>query len=289
MGNLCKSPTSLLDDDIIKTKESKSLIKNNSNNNLNTPLSSGNTRYNNKDIKQIDLIEQQNNNEEEEKKMKESNNNIYNNNIKEDRNDEIERLIEGNDEEKNLSILNDNIYNKKVFELINKIRENPSSYANTIEESIKYIQTKKERIKDSSGEEREITKIIFKKKLKVALTKGEIAFKEAANILRNIIPVEPLIFNKDILIPLPENEEDIKNPYFLRNNGGKMKENTSLEIYFKDLIKDPEISVLLMIVDDNGKNAGKKRNCLLSSNYKYISINSKFIGKTFIAYYSFSK
>ena len=289
MGNLCKSPTSFLDNDVIKTKESKSLIKNNSNNNINTPLSSGNTRYNNNEIKQNDLIEQQNNNEEEEEKMKESNNNIYNNNIKEDRNDEIERLIEGYDEEKNLSILNDNIYNKKVFELINKIRENPSSYANIIEESIKYIQTKKERIKDSSGEEREITKIIFKKKLKVALTKGEIAFKEAANILRNIIPVEPLIFNKDILIPLPENEEDIKNPYFLRNNGEKVKENTSLEIYFKDLIKDPEISVLLMIVDDNGKNAGKKRNCLLSPNYKYISINSKFIGKTFIAYYSFSK
>ena len=289
MGNLCKSPTTFLDNDIIKTKESKSLIKNNSNNNINTPLSSGNTRYNNNEIKQNDLIEQQNNNEEEEEKMKESNNNIYNNNIKEDRNDEIERLIEGYDEEKNLSILNDNIYNKKVFELINKIRENPSSYANIIEESIKYIQTKKERIKDSSGEEREITKIIFKKKLKVALTKGEIAFKEAANILRNIIPVEPLIFNKDILIPLPENEEDIKNPYFLRNNGEKAKENTSLEIYFKDLIKDPEISVLLMIVDDNGKNSGKKRYCLLNDKYKYISINSKFIDKSFIAYFSFAK
>ncbi len=289
MGNLCKPPETLLENEIIKTKETRSIIKNNSNNNITTPLSSGNTRYNNNDIKQNDLTEQQNNNEKEEEKMKESNNNINNGNIKEDRNDQIERLIEGNDEEKNLSILNDNKYNKKVFELINKIRENPSSYANIIEESIKYIQTKKERIKDSSGEEREITKIIFKKKLKVALTKGEIAFKEAANILRNINPVEPLIFNTDILIPLPENEEDIKNPYFLRNNGEKVKENTSLEIYFKDLIKDPETSVLLMIVDDNGKNAGKKRNCLLSPNYKYISINSKFIGKTFIAYYSFSK
>ena len=44
-----------------------------------------------------------------------------------------------------------------------------------------------------------------------------------------------------------------------------------------------------MIVDDSHKNAGKKRECILSPEYKYIGINSKFIGKTFIAYFSFGK
>ncbi len=44
-----------------------------------------------------------------------------------------------------------------------------------------------------------------------------------------------------------------------------------------------------MIVDDNGKNSGKKRYCLLNDEYKYIGINSKFIDKNFIAYFSFAK
>ena len=44
-----------------------------------------------------------------------------------------------------------------------------------------------------------------------------------------------------------------------------------------------------MIVDDNGKNSAKKRKALLNKNYKYIGISFRFIRKTFIAYYSFSK
>ena len=103
-------------------------------------------------------------------------------------------------------------------------------------------------------------------------------------------PVRPLIFSEDILINLPETKEEIKDVNFLKNQAEKKKENaSSLEIYFKDLIKDPYISVLLMIVDDSHKNAGKKRECILSPEYKYIGINSKFIGKTFIAYFSFGK
>ena len=41
-------------------------------------------------------------------------------------------------------------------------------------------------------------KIIYKKKVKVALTKGEPAFKEAAQILRNMQPLEPLIFKNGL-------------------------------------------------------------------------------------------
>ena len=54
-------------------------------------------------------------------------------------------------------------------------------------------------------------------------------------------------------------------------------------------LKIPEISGLLMIVDDTNKNAGKKRKALLNKELKYIGVNSKFIGKTFVAYFSFSK
>ena len=44
-----------------------------------------------------------------------------------------------------------------------------------------------------------------------------------------------------------------------------------------------------MIVDDNYKNAGRKRESILNKDYKYIGISSKLFGKAFIAYFTFSK
>ena len=41
----------------------------------------------------------------------------------------------------------------------------------------------------------------------------------------------------------------------------------------------PEVSALLMIVDDGEKNARRKRNTVLNKNFKYIGIKSKFVEK----------
>ena len=40
---------------------------------------------------------------------------------------------------------------------------------------------------------------------------------------------------------------------------------------------------------DNKKNDLKKRNAILNPDFKFIGINCRFIGKTFIAYLGFSK
>ncbi len=55
------------------------------------------------------------------------------------------------------------------------------------------------------------------------------------------------------------------------------------------MIKNPEIAVLLLIVDDSINNPGAKRNAILNPNFRKIGINSKFIGSTFVSYFSFSK
>ena len=44
-----------------------------------------------------------------------------------------------------------------------------------------------------------------------------------------------------------------------------------------------------MIVDDTKNNSGFKRNYLLNPEFKFIGIDSKFIEKKFVAYFSFSK
>ena len=193
----------------------------------------------------------------------------------------------GRDEEYNEKINEDKNtkyadYPEKMLELINKIREDPVSYADIIEESIQNI------IENQDDEETK-PKIIYKKKVKVALTRGEPAFREAAEKLRNMEPLRPLEFKNEICVPLPDNENDIKDSSYLKEQVKILRESTNIDVFFKDLIKLPEVSVLLMIVDDGEKNAGRKRNAVLNKNFKYIGINSKFVGKTFIAYFTFSK
>ena len=174
-------------------------------------------------------------------------------------------------------------YPEKMLSLINKIREDPVSYADVIEESIQNI------IEEQDKDDETKTRIIYKKKVKVALNRGEPAFREAAEELRNMYSLPPLELKNDICVPLPEEEDEIKDSSYLREQVKILRATTNIDVFFKDLIKVPEVSALLMIVDDSGKNPGKKRQAVLNREFKYIGISSKFIGRTFIAYFAFSK
>jgi hypothetical protein len=174
-------------------------------------------------------------------------------------------------------------YPEKIVELINNIREDPIGYADIIEESIKNI------IEEEDKNDPTNIRLIYKKKVKVALNRGESAFREAAEMLRSLNPLPPLEFSHEKCIPLPDTEEELKDPTFLREQVKQIRTQTQRDVFFKDLIKIPEVSGLLMIVDDTNKNAGKKRLALLNKDLKYVGVTSKFIGKTFIAYFAFSK
>ena len=173
-------------------------------------------------------------------------------------------------------------YPKKMLELINKIRANPSSYADIVLNGINNIV-----INQDFDETK--PKIIYKNKVKVALSKGEQAFHEAAEILKEMQPLAPLEFKDEICVPVPETEEELNDHSYLKKQINIIQENNNIDLFFKDLVKLPEVSTLLMIVDDNEKNPGKKRNALLNEEFKYIGISNKFIGKKFIAYFTFSK
>ena len=191
-----------------------------------------------------------------------------------------EDYLEKLNEEKNAKYAE---YPDKMLEIINKIRENPAAYADVIEDSIKYI------IEVPDKEDETKSRLVFKKKVKVALNKGESAFHEAAEILRQMEPMAPLEFNGNICIPLPQDEEELRDPNYLKEQVKTMKEDNNIDLFFKDLIKLPDVSALLMVVDDSVKNSGRKRQAILNKDFKYIGINSHFVGKTFLAYFAFSK
>ena len=182
--------------------------------------------------------------------------------------------------------LTKNIFNKRVFEIINKIRMNPIAYSQFIVENIKNISIENcEETNEKTGMKEVKQVIIFKKKVKVKLFKGEDEFIEAAKLLTKMSPMEPLQFNEDIIMPIPDSFEVMNDIDFIKNKIIK----SNINIFFKSNIKNPEIAVLLMIVDDNESSEKKKRNAILNKEFKYIGIDSKFINNKFVSYFTFSK
>ena len=158
----------------------------------------------------------------------------------------------------NLKITN---YVKKVFCLFNKIRTNPPQFADYVISSQQYIK----EVDD---------KIIFDHKIKVALNEGKKMFLDCAEYLRNLSPMEELIFSDDIVLECPTDPNSIKDINYFKQKVIEKKENQGILAYFKDSISIPEISVLLIIVDDSIKNAKKKRETVLNPKFKYIGISS---------------
>ena len=102
-------------------------------------------------------------------------------------------------------------------------------------------------------------------------------FQDCVNYLKNLQPMEELIFCDDIVLECPKDEKNIKDINFFKEKVLEKKEKCGIEAYFKDSIRIPEISVLLMLVDDSAKNPRKKRETLLNPKYKYIGISSSDI------------
>jgi len=168
-------------------------------------------------------------------------------------------------------------FSKYIYEYINKIRADPQSFIPNIEEAKKYITRNKNN------------KLIYKKNIKVTLSQGMLAFEEAISILKICKPMDKLIFDPNLVVKLPENEEDILDKNYFKNEIKKMIHNgTPIHSYWRDIIKEKETSFLMMIIDDTGLKAGLKRKDILDPNMKYIGICSTNIGKHFVCFLTFS-
>jgi hypothetical protein len=161
-----------------------------------------------------------------------------------------------------------------IFNEINKIRSNPKDYINT------FIKAKENIITDSKN------RLIYKKNnIKVALFRGSPAFDETIEYLKDIEKMDKLIFNKNLCINLPKDENELKDKNYLKNNILKMiKNGIKIKSYWRDIITDEETSFILMIVDDISNKSGEKRKDILNKNMKYIGINSIKIKNRFACY-----
>ena len=164
-------------------------------------------------------------------------------------------------------------FSKYIFDNLNNIRENPQSFIPIIEKAKSNITFDKSGI------------CIYKSSVKVALSKGKPAFDEAIEYLKNLEPMPKLKFSSDLMVPLPENEEQIKDRTYMNELiNKKLQSGMPIKSFWRDIIKNRETCLLLMIVDDTGPNSGRKRNDILDKNMQYIGITSKKIGKNFASY-----
>ena len=215
--------------------------------------------------------------------INEKSNNVNTKNTKEKNDISISSVI---------SSLYKNDYNTRMVDLINKLRTNPKEYAKIILSNIQYIQKRVKIIADDiTGQNEEKEEIFFQKKIKVELYRGEIAFFETAEFLNKLKPLKELKVKEEIKMNLlPETEDQILNDKILiKNQLDEIKKRFNISAFFKDNLRNPEIGLMLMIIGDNKNSQNKKRNALLNPDYKYIAVNSKFIGDKFVSYFTFSK
>lgn len=180
--------------------------------------------------------------------------------------------------EQNLHLLNEAIkpldkFSQYIFENINNIRENPQSFIPIIERAKSNIMF------DKKGT------CIYKSSVKVALSRGEAAFDETIDYLRNLEPMNKLIFHPDLVIIPPSNEDELKDKKYMNDKiNEKVQQGIPIKSFWRDIIKDDETCLILMIVDDTGANSGKKRNDILDPSMQGIGIASRMVGKTFASY-----
>ena len=164
-------------------------------------------------------------------------------------------------------------YSRYFLSQVNKIRTEPQSFIGVIEDSKANI------IKDRLG------RIIYNGKIKVALNAGEAAFDEAIEYLKELNPMQPLTYNQMITVNTPVSENEILDKNDLTYKVESMiKSGLNIKSYWRDVIKDPEISFLLMIIDDNGIKSGMRRKDILSPYMKHIGITSTEINKNCVCY-----
>lgn len=169
--------------------------------------------------------------------------------------------------------LSNEYYIEYMYDHINSIRTKPQTF-------IKYFRSAINNIScDKKGN------LFYDGNLKVALCKGKIVFEETISYLERLKPMKPLIFRKELCVSIPIKEKDFESGDYLRKKIKKIiDKGVSVRAFWRDIIKDPEINFLLMIVDDNFIRRGAKRKDILNPNMKYIGINSGSMGNYFVCY-----
>ena len=115
-------------------------------------------------------------------------------------------------EEEDFNLIKNKENINKILNIINKIRNNPKEYIKEIKENKKYI------IPFSKN-----YFIFSKNNFKIALNKGIEAFESAINDLNSRESMSNLVLKNEIIIKIPENENELNDVNYFKNQTETIK------------------------------------------------------------------
>ena len=161
------------------------------------------------------------------------------------------------------------IFGEKMLTEFNLARTNPAAYADKLENLIKFIKPNKD--KKNQNREGYTYVLEYSNKKNIGLSTGEKSFRKAIDLLRNLDPVDSLEWEDEIFIDIQtEHLSNIEN--VIKEKTNKMKEKFPMLKMHMDMIRDPELSAILQIVDDTVFN-GKRRDAILNQNFNFMSLS----------------
>ena len=182
---------------------------------------------------------------------------------------------------------NQNLLIFQILEQINIIRTNPLSYIDIINKYKENIIEKNNKYYLKSN--KYLNTLIL-------LEKGESEFNECIKLLYLQESLEPIELNHklklDVNIPL--NNENLSIDYYtslefiekIINNKIKLLEDNFeiIGFHYDKSLNDPELSVVLQLIDDTGNEKSRRKN-ILNKKVKYVGISALNLKENIYCYY----
>ena len=125
----------------------------------------------------------------------------------------------------------------------------------------------------------------------IFLNRGIEAFYKCVDILTNTPPRPPLQLDTSLNFLIPEDRIDWTNALYLKTQVTLKKydlKGSLINAFHFDIgANNPEISLILQLVDDNSFNGIRRMN-LLNAKYKYVGITHKLTNTLCCSYFFFS-
>jgi len=178
-------------------------------------------------------------------------------------------------------------FSENILKEINEARRDCELFSLKVDEFAEKIQKEKKQ-----------SFILLKNGFKVELVKGEGAFRGCSIHLRDLDNslvdkfrgLQDLVEISELKVPFPVDDNvDFLDADYIKKCQQELVNKIQgkyelVEFVYQITVNDPELAVILNVVDENTPNK-KVRECILSEEIKYIGINSKKIDENLIAVY----
>jgi hypothetical protein len=165
---------------------------------------------------------------------------------------------------------NAKMFGEKILIAFNIARTNPTAYADKLKNLMKNIKPIQKNNKYKSKEDYQFVLEYCDRKI-IGLPSGELGFTKAIEHLRNLKPLNELQWSEEIYIDFeiddPANIENI-----IKEKADKIIHKFPRFSMHLDVVKDPELSAILQIVDDTRFN-GHRRETILNPKFNFMSLS----------------